>query len=226
MMPLRLAGPVLLAMTGWGCGDGADAADADAWSGDQVAESDGPDGGDATVDVDVAADEAGPDASADDGLGDDGEAEDPGPDGAADEGADVPPEDVASDAPVVEAADVVVEDVAADGPADEAAGAARVGDSCISAASCPEGGSGTAVCLTEWPGGYCAVDACAEHGHDCPDDPGLGGTATTGGKCVLNPTTFCLALCGSDGDCRPGYVCAPRPDAAAHGTADVCVPAG
>ena len=59
------------------------------------------------------------------------------------------------------------------------ASAARVGDPCTSVTVCPAGGSGTPVCLTDWPGGYCAIAACTDHGHDCPEDPGLGNTATT-----------------------------------------------
>jgi hypothetical protein len=82
------------------------------------------------------------------------------------------------------------------------------------------------VCLTDWPGGYCAVDGCEQHGHDCPNDPGLGGTAKIGGKCVIAPTNTCLALCASSADCREGYSCVPKPDAAGHGTADVCFPDG
>ncbi|MBI5502784.1 MAG: hypothetical protein HY907_21240 [Deltaproteobacteria bacterium] len=155
--------------------------------------------------------------------------------GASDE--DGMPFDVVADAdegdPEADAVDETADggdEAAEDGPEEAApdlagdGGAGRVGDPCTESADCPAGGSGSAVCLTDWPGGYCAVEACADHGHDCPEDPGLGGTATTGGKCVLDPTQFCLALCASDGDCRPGYVCSPQPDAAGHGTANVCVP--
>ena len=99
-----------------------------------------------------------------------------------------------------------------------------VGDPCTAPDQCPAGGSGTPVCLTDWPGGYCAVSACEQHGHDCPNDPGLGGTATTGSKCVLNPDATCLALCATKTDCRDGYDCAPLSDSAGHGSVDVCVP--
>lgn len=104
------------------------------------------------------------------------------------------------------------------------AGAGKVGDPCTGPAQCPGGGSGTTVCVSAWPEGYCAVSDCTQHGHDCPNDPGLGGTATTGGKCVLAPTATCLALCASDVDCRDGYECVPKPDAAGHATANVCFP--
>lgn len=100
-----------------------------------------------------------------------------------------------------------------------------VGAPCTLASECPIGGSGSAACLTEWPGGYCAVRDCTPHGHDCPGDPGQGSTATTGGKCVLAPTAICLALCAADTDCRPGYACQARDDAAGHGSANVCAPA-
>ena len=102
----------------------------------------------------------------------------------------------------------------------------QVGDVCTSAADCPAGGSGSPACLTDWPDGYCAVTGCEDHGHDCPGDPGLGGTATTGGKCVLDPDPTCLALCASAADCREGYTCESRGDAAGHGEALVCVPGG
>ncbi len=101
-----------------------------------------------------------------------------------------------------------------------------IGDPCTSVDACPAGGSGSPVCLSDWPGGYCAVDGCEQHGHDCPNDPGLGGTAKIGGKCVIAPTNKCLALCASNADCREGYSCVPKPDAAGHGTADVCFPDG
>lgn len=110
------------------------------------------------------------------------------------------------------------------GQGNESGAGAKVGDPCSSADSCPAGGSGSPACLTDWPGGYCAVADCEQHGHDCPDDPGLGVVATTGSQCVLAPAARCLALCGNDEDCRPEYVCAPKPDAAGHGTATVCVP--
>lgn len=105
-----------------------------------------------------------------------------------------------------------------------ATGGGAVGSACSSASDCPAGGSGSPVCRTDWPSGYCAVADCSDHGHDCPNDPGLGSTATTGGKCVLAPTAMCLALCASDADCRDGYECVPKSDAAGHATADVCFP--
>ncbi len=107
---------------------------------------------------------------------------------------------------------------------DAGASGSRVGDPCRSASDCPAGGSGATTCLISWPQGYCAVSGCAQHGHDCPNDPGLGSTSTVGGKCVNAPTATCLALCADSASCRAGYVCEQRDDAAGHGTSGVCVP--
>lgn len=115
-------------------------------------------------------------------------------------------------------------DAAAESSGGATAGPSKVGDPCSAPSECPVGGSGSPECLTDWPGGYCAVASCEAHGHDCPDDPGLGGTATTGGKCVLDPEPTCLALCASSSDCRDGYACEPRSDSAGHGSVNVCVP--
>ncbi len=128
--------------------------------------------------------------------------------------------DASDDAPPTRDGDVNDEDV----QGSDGGGGAKVGDPCSSADSCPAGGSGSPACLTDWPGGYCAVEGCEQHGHDCPEDPGLGAVATTGSQCVLAPSATCLALCGNDDDCRPDYACTPKPDAAGHGTATVCVP--
>jgi hypothetical protein len=111
-----------------------------------------------------------------------------------------------------------------DAAGDVPAGPPKVGSACTSDSTCPAGGSGKPVCLLAWPDGYCAIEGCAQHGHDCPQDPGQGGTATTGSKCVLAPTARCLALCSTTADCRDGYVCQAEPDAAGHGSAKVCVP--
>lgn len=98
-------------------------------------------------------------------------------------------------------------------------GARHVGDACFMAMPCPAGGSGTKACETAWPGGYCVIDGCAEHDHDCPSDGQPGGST-----CVLFNGARCLALCSAATDCREGYACAATPDAAGHGTVTVCVP--
>lgn len=118
---------------------------------------------------------------------------------------------------------------AADGAVPDDASGPLVGDPCKAVDVCPQaGGSGTAVCWTSFPGGYCAVADCKPHGHDCPNDPGQGGTAkTTSSTCVKYGTgTACLRNCIVDGDCRPGYTCVSRDDAAGHGAVKVCLPAG
>ncbi|MCC6521159.1 MAG: hypothetical protein IT373_00725 [Polyangiaceae bacterium] len=105
-----------------------------------------------------------------------------------------------------------------------AGGGGAVGAPCTTADECPAGGSGSPACLSQWPDGYCAVVDCAQHGHDCPGDPGLGGVATTGSQCVLAPTAMCLALCGDNSGCRDGYECVEKSDAAGHGSGKVCFP--
>lgn len=105
----------------------------------------------------------------------------------------------------------------------ESGGDKTVGGPCTPGDNCPAGGSGSPVCL-DWPGGYCAVGGCTTHGHDCPGDPGQGGTSTAGSKCVLAPQSICLKLCVSTADCRAGYTCADKSDAAGHGSAKVCFP--
>lgn len=115
-------------------------------------------------------------------------------------------------------------DADTDGDGDVDAGTPGVGDACEEDSQCPEGGSGTADCLEDgWPGGYCSVVECEDHGHDCPDDAGKSGDEGTV-KCVQFDGLQCMKLCGGDDDCREGYECVPVPDAAGHGNVDVCAP--
>lgn len=96
--------------------------------------------------------------------------------------------------------------------------AGAIGNSCVDASTCPAGGSGSVTCLGgAYQGGYCAVTDCAAHGHDCP---GVGTTS----ECVLVPAATCLRLCQTDADCRAGYICLAEPDAAGHGSYQVCIP--
>jgi hypothetical protein len=93
-----------------------------------------------------------------------------------------------------------------------------IGDPCLDVSTCPAGGSGTVVCLGDtYSGGYCSVANCATHVHDCPGDAAVS-------KCVLAPAAICLRLCETDANCRPGYACLARADAAGHGSAKVCIP--
>jgi hypothetical protein len=106
------------------------------------------------------------------------------------------------------------------GQANDAGGGSKtVGAACTAANECPAGGSGTAACEMTWPGGYCLVTDCAQHGHDCPLDAQPGG-----GKCVDYNGAKCLAICASTVDCRTGYDCVAKPDTAGHGSFEVCVP--
>lgn len=157
-------------------------------------------------------------------VGCDGQSQDVGPDAgnlidAAGAGRDASTSDAAASA-----ADAGARDGGAGSADGGSAQPRRVGEACAADGDCPAGGSGTATCLSDWPGGYCAVVGCAQHGHDCPEDPGLGGIATAGWSCVLATEASCLALCAGDADCRPEYQCASKPDAAGHGTTEVCVP--
>jgi hypothetical protein len=102
--------------------------------------------------------------------------------------------------------------------------APAVGAPCTADEACPAGGSGQPVCVQQWPGGYCAVEGCLPHGHDCPGDAGRDGAL--GSKCVEDDGLRCLALCGGDSECREGYECVTKQDAAGHGGVGVCVPKG
>lgn len=149
------------------------------------------------------------------------------PDGvevSGDLGGTAQPDQPAED--IVGSDDAPQADAAADGSAVDAvpdtSAPPAIGSPCTAETACPAGGSGTPACQTDWPGGYCLVVACAAHGHDCPGDAGLGGTQ--GSKCVKAPDPTCLALCDSAADCREGYDCVPKPDAAGHGSVAVCYP--
>lgn len=124
---------------------------------------------------------------------------------------------------------VPIADPAPPGGSTVAGSSTLVGDPCSSDPQCPAGGSGAPACITapEFQGGYCAVEACSAHGHDCPGD----GVQS---KCVVATVASvsanrCLRLCASDADCRAGYTCQAKMDAAAgagHGQVQVCFPAG
>ncbi|MEC9072984.1 MAG: hypothetical protein VX938_11410, partial [Myxococcota bacterium] len=88
-----------------------------------------------------------------------------------------------------------------------------VGDACDSVVDC---NGASAVCLS-LPGGYCAVEECADGGNACPD----------GSQCFAfqDGTSYCIETCTTSGECRQseGYVCDqdgtcwPGPDAPATG---------
>jgi serine protease len=80
----------------------------------------------------------------------------------------------------------------------------QVGLACTSDAQCPGG-----FCATGFPGGYCTIDCLSA---SCPAGSQCYGSSD-------NTVAYCLATCGSQFDCRTGYVCA---DDGAGGGA--CVP--
>jgi hypothetical protein len=105
----------------------------------------------------------------------------------------------------------------------------QIGDACTTNVDCAQ--DGTRDCDLSQPGGYCTVNGCDEL--SCPSEavcirifpyeaPGKTCTAdsdcTSDGLCLPDlPDSFCVPRaaerrycefrCGSNGDCRGGYVC-------------------
>ncbi len=76
-----------------------------------------------------------------------------------------------------------------------------IGRTCKDPNSCA--GSMTAACFTDWPEGYCTEYACSAG--SCPS----GSRCATGLQFPSVPfTSFCLATCAKNDDCRARYVCA------------------
>lgn len=78
--------------------------------------------------------------------------------------------------------------------------APQIGDSCSSSVDCSV--NGDRICDRAQPGGYCTVASCEEG--TCPDES----------VCVeFRPeparlsSSWCMAPCDEDGDCRDGYDC-------------------
>ena len=71
--------------------------------------------------------------------------------------------------------------------------AAQIGDACESSVDCGRG----LQCDLSQPEGYCTATPCDVN--DCP----------TEAACIrfLDDSTWCMARCEEDGDCRDGYVC-------------------
>jgi hypothetical protein len=89
-----------------------------------------------------------------------------------------------------------------------------IGDACSYATECSA--RGDRVCDTTQPGGYCTVANCGRG--TCPEgsvcvlfgarEPGC---ATNDRDTQRLGKAYCMASCGSSGDCRGGYACAsPR----------------
>lgn len=70
---------------------------------------------------------------------------------------------------------------------------AIVGDACETQTDC----GASMFCERSMPDGYCTLSNCVERG--CPDE----------GVCIVfDPdTSFCMAPCSGNGDCRDEYVC-------------------
>ncbi|MFO0746838.1 MAG: hypothetical protein U1F43_14375 [Myxococcota bacterium] len=70
---------------------------------------------------------------------------------------------------------------------------AIVGDSCTTQTDC----GASMFCERSMPDGYCTLEGCTARA--CPDE----------GVCIeFDPdTSFCMASCSSNSDCRDGYTC-------------------
>lgn len=70
---------------------------------------------------------------------------------------------------------------------------ALVGDPCEAQADC----GASMFCERSMPDGYCTLKNCTDR--QCPDE----------GVCIIfdADTSYCMASCEADGDCRDGYVC-------------------
>jgi hypothetical protein len=104
----------------------------------------------------------------------------------------------------------------------------QIGDSCTTNVDCAQ--DGTRDCDLSAPGGYCTVNGCDEL--SCPseavcirvfpfENPTSAPACTSDSECTSDslclPDGFCVARtserrfcersCGSNGDCRGGYIC-------------------
>ncbi len=102
----------------------------------------------------------------------------------------------------------------------------QIGDSCTTNVDCAQ--DATRDCDLSQPGGYCTVNGCDEQ--SCPseavcirifpyEDPGSAcqqdSDCTSAGLCLpegfcvprASERRYCERKCGSNGDCRGGYVC-------------------
>jgi hypothetical protein len=90
----------------------------------------------------------------------------------------------------------------------------KIGDSCTVSTNCSA--TGDRLCDITQPGGYCTVFNC-EPG-TCPADSvciNFGSNLSSVAPAQCSPAqgtspyqrSFCMATCGSDGDCRGGYTC-------------------
>ena len=90
--------------------------------------------------------------------------------------------------------------------------APQIGDECETSVDCSQGGE--RLCDITQPGGYCTVFNCEPDG--CPDDSvcvAFAAQQSSLPECSVGDglsrfaRSFCMASCGSNGDCRSGYDC-------------------
>lgn len=88
----------------------------------------------------------------------------------------------------------------------------KIGDDCTVSTNCST--TGDRLCDVTQPGGYCTKFNCEPGG--CPEDSvcvNFGTKLSPISGCQASQAnspykrSFCMANCGSDGDCRSGYVC-------------------
>ncbi len=87
----------------------------------------------------------------------------------------------------------------------------HIGDQCVLSTDCAI--NGTEQCDTSQPGGYCTQFNC--NTNSCPDNAACTLFQGTVSGCPYNDyqspsrtaRSLCMKSCGSDGDCRGGYVC-------------------
>ncbi len=104
----------------------------------------------------------------------------------------------------------------------------HIGDDCTVSTNCSA--SGDRLCDITEPGGYCTIFNCEPD--SCPDNAicvNFGTQLSSVGQCAVSQgnspyqRSFCMAACGSDGDCRAGYSCLdlsgkPNPDGSPSNT--------
>lgn len=87
-----------------------------------------------------------------------------------------------------------------------------IGDDCVADVECSR--LGDRICDTTQPGGYCTQFNCGPR--TCPDEAicvAFGNTPSTAvgcgdvGKSSPYVRNFCMRMCDTDNDCRPGYEC-------------------
>ncbi len=91
-----------------------------------------------------------------------------------------------------------------------------IGDDCVLSTDCSS--RGDRLCDTSQPGGYCTQASCGPN--SCPEEGSCVEFYSSVPGCARNDRivsrvarTFCMYVCGDDGDCRTGYVCRHPSDA-------------